>query len=135
MTERTPQQALKDAIDSGAVAAWIKGEIVQYHYVGAYDEDYVDAVGMPTFTNPYLRWRPKPFEPQKPTRADWRPVVSGQEPSDPVLVWIKGRKSVDSGYFFEGRWYYNYSNDRMDTPPSYYAPEPSPPLVPDPDNF
>lgn len=26
---RTPQQAMQDAIDSGAVAAWIRGEDIQ----------------------------------------------------------------------------------------------------------
>jgi len=69
---RTPQQAMRDAIVSGAVQAWIEGESIQ-HITEGFD-DWIDwGTGVPPFALVDVRWRIKPI-PQKPTVADWRPI-------------------------------------------------------------
>lgn len=78
--ERTPQQALKDAIDSGAVDAWINGEEVEFHRgAGDWGKDWSSS---PSFTDPICFFRPKPPE---PTKINWQPVVIGKEPKGWVL--------------------------------------------------
>ena len=69
----TPQQAMKDAIDSGAVQAWIEGKDMQFSHIDS--NDWIDSNGieMPTFALKWVKWRVKPI-PQKPTVADWRPI-------------------------------------------------------------
>jgi hypothetical protein len=70
---RTPQQAMRDAIVSGAVQAWIEGKDIQFSHIDS--NDWVDSNGieMPTFALKWVKWRIKPI-PQKPTVADWRPI-------------------------------------------------------------
>lgn len=81
--ERTPQQALKDAIDSGAVDAWINGEEIQRKPHLPCD-DWTPANDWYDFANPSYEFRPAPPE---PTRINWRPVVTGKEPKGTWLCW------------------------------------------------
>ncbi len=82
MPDRTPQQVLKDAIDSGAVDAWINGEDIQCDAGGIW-KDYERREGLtPNFQHSEINWKPSPPE---PTRINWRPVVTGKEPKGWVL--------------------------------------------------
>jgi len=88
MPVRTPQQALRDAIDSGAVEAWINGEDIQYRvYHPGGSEDgwvHVDNTQYPDFSLFGVEYRPKPPE---PTKINWQPVVTGKEPIGTCICW------------------------------------------------
>ena len=72
---RTPQQALKDAIDSGAVQAWIEGKPIQYKiFNSSEDWDKVSETWKGYFNNTAYVWRVAPPEPPKPTIVDWQPI-------------------------------------------------------------
>lgn len=57
---RTPQQALQDALDSGAVAAWINGKPFQSK-IDSSDWITIEGVGEPRWCSPDYVWRPTPL--------------------------------------------------------------------------
>ena len=69
---RTPQQAMREARESGAVEAWERGEPIERCYHGYRWTTFVEA--FPSFADPDQRWRPKRAEPPKPVALDCRPV-------------------------------------------------------------
>jgi len=116
--DRTRQQALKDAIDSGAVEAWINGEDVQWSHT--YEEDWIPDKGSgfgPCWMDNTIKWRPKPPE---PTKINWQPVVTGKEPQEEVLAYW-GPRSVHIAVFKDGHWRNPHTYGQY-TPPAFYAP-------------
>lgn len=113
--DRTPQQALKDAIDSGAVDAWINEEEIEVRALGSTTWHTVTTAFM--FTDPLYEYQPKPPE---PTKINWRPVVKGKEPQGLVLgVWY-GTVATCT-YAPEDGW--RLSNDgSVSAAPKFYAP-------------
>lgn len=68
---RTPQQALQDALDSGAVAAFIAGKTIESSDLR--DTDCWRTVrSEPTFTHIHYKWRPTPLTfPAPPEGESW----------------------------------------------------------------
>ncbi len=120
MPDRTPQQALKDAIDSGAVEAWINGEAIESQAHGS--SEWVlfpaESSAWPPFQSYGAWWRPKPPE---PTRINWQPVVTGKEPKGWVLcAWVKHPAFVVHTAKFDGCWTDENEEDYL--PPTHWAP-------------
>ncbi len=113
--DRTPQQALKDAIDSGAVDAWINEEEIQYSS-GLGWFPWTD--GEPEFLNEDMEWRPSPPE---PTKINWRPVVTGKEQKG-VVMGYWGPETAVTTIFKEGEWRNPKSITHIYNPPSHWAP-------------
>ncbi len=68
---RTPQQAMKEAIESGAVQAWIEGKGIQFKGHG----DWFDfSQTVPAFCHEVLQWRPAPTSKLRPWRPEDVPV-------------------------------------------------------------
>ena len=74
---RTNRQALKEAIESGAVQAWIEGKSVDVKYVdasefekfGTAEEDFC-----PNFQSEEHQWRPSPIKKLRPWKAEEVPL-------------------------------------------------------------
>ena len=95
---RTPQAALRDAIDSGAVQAWIDGQDIQ---LSAFCEDW-EALreSMPAFCQPEFEWRiaPKPLQLWAMVAANgryFRHAVNGE-----IMAW-EGKPEPKS---YHGDW-------------------------------
>lgn len=118
MSERTPQQALRDAIDSGAVEAWIKGEDIQFECEGEWITNPNDG-SWPPFQSSATIWRPAPPE---PTKINWQPVVTGKEPKGMVLcAWAEQpRLGVHAVRFGGNCWADENEEDYL--PPTHWAP-------------
>ena len=118
MPDRTPQQAMKDAIDSGAVEAWINGEDIQCDAEGIW-KDYERREGLtPNFQHSGINWRPTSPE---PTRINWRPVVTGKEPKG-VAMGYWGPETAVSTLFKEGEWRNPKFTTQTYNPPTHWAP-------------
>ena len=125
VSDRTPQQALKDAIASGAVEAWINGEDTQYSMLSEGEWNDCGDMGEPRFAAVDVQWRPKPPE---PTKIDWKPVVTGKEPKGIVLgFWPQGRGGHSAVHAIEytgSEWVDESWRDDDDdcAPPTHWAP-------------
>lgn len=81
---RTPQQAMKDAIESGAVQAWIDGKPIEYtgdptnHWTKFRGEE------PPHFNTPIWHWRPAP----EPKLRPWKPEEV------PLDAWYRGKNGI-----------------------------------------
>ena len=67
-TQRTPQQAMADAIKSGAVQAWIDGKNIEQRWDDS--ETWMKGPGNALFTNPNVIWRPAPEPKLRPFTRD-----------------------------------------------------------------
>jgi hypothetical protein len=80
-TSRTSQQALQDALDSGAVAAFIAGRIIEWRFDRedqpwtVYDMVHQEHIGcwqIPPFAADQFHWRPTPLAlPSPPPGESW----------------------------------------------------------------
>ncbi len=118
MPDRTPQQALKDAIDSGAVDAWINGEDIQYRVHGSVDRWIPVESPHPDFALHGLEYRPKPPE---PTKINWRPVVTGKEPKGVVLGYW-GPLAIQTAQYCVGRYWGCPETQIEYATPTHWAP-------------
>jgi hypothetical protein len=93
---RTPQQALRDAIDSGAVQAWIDGKKIEWQSLNHLQDNLtwrdrnVAWNGMPFFDDTSIIWRAAPPEPPKPTIADWQPIETRPQTGRAIFLWSDG---------------------------------------------
>ncbi len=99
---RTPQQALKDAIDSGAVQAWIEGKKIEGRYVTSPPLQWfsMSENSTPSFQGEDFIWRVTPPEPPKPTIIDWRPIETC--PMDTTVILLYEDGSMDSSFVSAG---------------------------------
>lgn len=68
---RTPQQAMADAIKSGAVQAWIDGKRIQFRREGKGSWDEFEGYSKhPAFAEVAIHWSPAPT----PCLRPWKPV-------------------------------------------------------------
>jgi len=77
---RTPQQALADAIASGAVQAWIDGKRIQVKQGADTWESFTG--NWPSVANPQCFWRPAPTPKLRPWRPEEVPVGAQIRHSD-----------------------------------------------------
>lgn len=67
---RTPQQALKDAMESGAIQAWLDGKEIEYQYLNNGDWKCMTDT-LHYLADPRYQWRPKPEPPPEPPVVKW----------------------------------------------------------------
>lgn len=117
---RTPQQAMRDARESGAVEAWENGSPIEWRLERDDRWDEYNDSSLPNFYAFGIHWRPKASEPPKPVALDWRPVSEPPEEGDELLAYAHNDKK-----WMYVRWLKGYEG--------YYtawAPQPLPPEVP-----
>lgn len=120
MPDRTPQQALKDAMDSGAVEAWINGEKTQCAVNPDNPASWVFLSNPEAFHNPRLFHRVRPPE---PTKINWQPVVTGKEPKGVVLgYWDDDQSACSVEYTEELGWHSSADREEYFSP-SHWAPK------------
>lgn len=85
---RTPQQTMKEAIESGAVQAWIDGKPIEY--TGDPTNHWTKFSGEepPHFNTPIWHWRPAP----EPKLRPWKPEEVPhncwiRRSDDAVILW------------------------------------------------
>lgn len=66
---RTYKQAMKDAVESGAVQAWIDGKPIQHKMTGPLSQWTTVELTDPNFNHPSCFWRPAP----EPKLRPWKP--------------------------------------------------------------
>lgn len=77
MTPRTSRAALREAVESGALKAWMRDEKIQSRRDGEAEwAEWEDRTGgnNPAFGNPDLFWRPAPEKKRVPFTSDTIPV-------------------------------------------------------------
>jgi len=117
---RTPQQALKDAIDSGAVQAWIDGKQVEWQSINYLHDNLTwrdrnaNWNGMPFFDDTSIIWRVAPPDPPKPSVVDWKPIETCPQTGRVLFTWADG--AICSVSLPESR-----------TKATHWAPLPAPP--------
>jgi len=73
---RTPQQAMRDARESGAVEAWENGRPIEWRLERDDRWDEYNDSSLPNFYAFGIHWRPKASEPPKPVALNWGRLVS-----------------------------------------------------------
>lgn len=81
---RTPWQAMKDAIESGAVQAWIDGKAIQNKTFNSANDWKTVRPTDPNFSSPMALWRPAP----EPKFRLWKPEEV------PLDAWFKGKNEI-----------------------------------------
>jgi hypothetical protein len=84
---RTPQQASREARESGAVEAWENGKPIEFQSSGVWHEYSGSLRDYPAFMCCDYHWRPKASEPPNPVALDWRPSSEPPKDGEVVLVW------------------------------------------------
>lgn len=88
---RTPQQAMADAIKSGAVQAFADGKKVQYAAI-EHPDDWEDMThSAPFFANPTIAWRPAPTPRLRPRNPEEVPVGALWRDADGSVYLILAR--------------------------------------------
>jgi hypothetical protein len=83
--QRTPQQAMKEARESGVVEAWENGLPIQVRY---HSDDWEDFSGeVPNFQAASWVWRTKAAAPPNRVHLDWRPLGDLPGSRETILVY------------------------------------------------
>lgn len=97
-TQRTPQQAMADALKSGAVQAFADGKPIHVEYYGKSDWTPFDS-NFPEFQSPKWGWRPAPEPKLRPWNPEEVPVgaltrslssVNARNPSRQIITGENG---------------------------------------------
>lgn len=96
---RTPQQAMADAIKSGAVQAWIDGKNIQARIEGKDSWDEFEGYSKrPAFTSPDLHWRPAPTPRLRPWKPEEVPITAIYKAGkESTILRTTSYKDSDSG--------------------------------------